>query len=548
VPTYAETLTTIGSWFYDNVTGQLSVHIAHESTPESLTIQYGQGFGFSDNGVVYVDSTLYLPYIKNVPAIQKQEDIVGYSKPSFLNSSVTVANENGVLDDLKDEYLTGNTGFLSYVDDDLIVNNQVSSSQLIRLATWFIDNINWGMDEIQFSVQDNRKIEFQVPTRKFSIADYPTLNTDDAGKLVPLIYGKVRRAPATPTEPGTTGSTSATFRVAEEFTTIDQVYVKIGDTWVTRSTSSETPSIGTFRIPNARATVNDAPYECVVDLTGIAVTHASDIIKDLHNRYLSIPFNSLYYDTIAWALAETSLPTCGILVDQATDINQVINDVQNGVYPGFRYAINSDGKRTIIIDDRTKAISKFIDSVLVFNKEKLPVDEITDYLFNSVTIAYNKEYNSGKLNRVTNSSYNQSLIDNYQWHNTTEIPSLLNDDTLATAFAAAKALEYSTPQRIISPLLADSSFFTTEIYDIVAINTALDSDAETWTGISPSRPYFGVLVCQVLSVAPDYANKTTQLSLRVIADREYSGDIELLAADDDLLFGGDEVGFFEVVE
>jgi hypothetical protein len=546
--TYAQLPDNAGTWFYDAGTGQLSIHFDHDVTPESITIQYGNGFGFSDNGLVYIGSTLYLPFLKNVPSISKQEDIVGYDKPSYINSSITVSNENGILDDLKDEALVGNTAFLSYVDDDLIVDDHVDAANAVRIATWFIESMTWGMNEISFSVQDTRKIDLKIPTRTFQIADYPTLDTSDSGKYVPLIYGRVRSAPATPTEPGTTGSTSATYRVAELFTTIHEVRVKVGDTWEARTPSSTDAPNGTFRIPNARATTNDAPYECVVDVTGIAVTYASDIIVDIYDRFAEIPFNDLYYNLGVWNAAKLSLPTCGIRVDTATDIMQVINRVQNGVYPGFRFSVDVTGKRIIIIDDRAKAVSRFVDSIRIFNRDTLEVDEISDYLFKSVTIAFNKEYSGGKFQRISNDDYAEDVVEFFQWKNTEEIETLLNDSTLATNMAAAKALEYSQPQRVAAPVFAGKDFFTTEIYDVIAFNTALDDDADTWTGIQPRRPYFGVLVAQVLSVDPDYSAKTTKMRLRVLADREYTADIELLAADDGAIFGGQDVGFFKVVQ
>lgn len=546
--TYAQLPDNPGTWFYNSGTGQLSIHFDHDATPESITIQYGNGFGFSDNGLVYVGSTLYLPYLKNVPSISKQEDIVGYDKPSYINSSISVANEGGVLDNLKDEALVGNTAFLSYVDDDEIVDDHVDASKLVRLATWFIESMIWGMNEVSFSVQDTRKIDLKVPTRTFQVADYPTLDTSDSGKYVPLIYGRVRSAPATPTNPGTTGSTSATYRVSELFTTIHEVRVKVGDTWVTRTPSSTDAPNGTFTIPNARATTNDAPYECVVDVTGIAVTYASDIIVDLYNRYAEIPFNDLYYNLGVWNAAKLQLPTCGIIIDTATDIMQVINKVQNGVYPGFRFSVDVTGKRTIIIDDRAKAVDRFVDSIRIFNRDQLEVDEISDYLFKSVTIAFNKEYSGGKFQRVTNDDYADSVVEDFQWKNTEEIEVLLNDSTLATSMAAAKALEYSQPQRVAFPVFAGKDFFTTEIYDIIAFNTALDDDSDVWTGIQPRRPFFGVLVGQVLAVDPNYQDKTTRMRLRILADREYSQDIEMLKADGDFVFGGADVGYFKVVQ
>jgi hypothetical protein len=547
--TYAQLPDNIGTWFYDAGTGQLSIHFSHDVTPESVEIQYGNGFGFSDNGLLYIDSTLYLPYLKNVPTINKQEDLVGYSKPSYLNASITVANENGVLDNLKDEALIGNTGFLSYIDDDKIVDNQASSSDVVRLATWFIDTLTWGMDEIRFSVQDTRKIDLKVPTRTFLISDYPDLDPTNEGKLVPLIYGKVRRAPCTATEPGVTGSTSATYRVGELYTTLHTVYVKIEDTWVTRTPSSEDAANGTFRIPNARATVNDAPYECAVDVTGITITYASDVIKDLYNRYADIPFNDLYYDTLRWADEEVLLPTFGFVVSESTDIMQVINRAQNGVYPGFRFTVDVNGKRIIIVDDRTKPVLRFVDSILIFNRERLQIEENSEFLFKSVTVAYDKEYSGGTFKRVTNDDYEDSVIADYQWKNTTELQLLLNDTALATSAAAARALEYSLPSRVAQPQFVGTDFFTTEIYDIIAFNTALDDTAEIWTGVTPDRPFFGVLVGQVLSVDPDYNNKSTNMLLRILPDRTYSADLNLLATDvDDEYLVTDDDSFIEYVE
>jgi len=386
--------------------------------------------------------------LKGAPIISKRQDLANYETLSFLTGEFELSNVGGVLNYLQDEALIGNTLLMAYLDNDKLRDDDASSIDVVPMHTYFIEGVTFGADKIKINAQDVRKSQKLVPTRALDKTTYPNLADDLEGAIVPLDYGPVRNAPCLPLNSKTTGSTSASFRASELFTTLTEVRVKVGDTWSARTPSSTDAANGTFTIPNARATSSDAPYECVADLVGVDIDYASDVIIDLYERYLGIEYTSLNYDTVAWEAAETSLPLIGHRVSTPTDINKIIAEVQNGVYPGFRFDLTTNGKRTIKLDDREAEPILRVEACEVRNKHATNYKEDSSFLYGAVTVAYDKEWNGGKFKRVTVDDYAVPVIEAYQIANTLEVELLLTNLSDAEDAAAAFALDYSAPAKV----------------------------------------------------------------------------------------------------
>lgn len=509
---YALCLASERSWFLDD--SGIYIHLDHDVVWDGVVCQYGNGTGYSDDGIVYVDNIQYLPLVTSFPSISKAQDIQGYDKIRLLSGTVSMSNLDGRLDTLKSQSVIGNQAIVSYLSADDIVDGQASSADVVEQAQYFVQNAEYGASEDSLELQDPRYLDKIVPTRTLKDADYPYLDDSLDGQIVPLVYGACRSVVCYPVTTTQTGTTDATFRCAEFLTSISEVRVKIEDTWTVRVPSSTDLANGTFTIPNARAAVDQAPYECQADVVGIPVTNAPDIIVDLYSRFLDQPFNSTFYNTTEWTANKAGIPTVGMVIDQRKSILNIIPDIQNGCWPSFQFDIEL-GKKTIRRDDRERAIDWTVSSVEVQNIDTLRVIESSEYLFGSVTVKYDKNYTEDRYRSLTDSTYEQAVIEDYQWSNTTELETLLTNPTDAQAMLDDKALEFSAPISTIKVVLFGDRFFGVKIYEVMQIDTAMGR-AEAYTGEFTGREYYGILVGQVLSVAPDFKTRTTQIELRIL--------------------------------
>jgi len=182
----------------------------------------------------------------------------------------------------------------------------------------------------------------------------------------------------------------------------------------------------------------------------------------------------------------------------------------------------------------------------ILNIDSLKPKDISEYLFGEVTVEYDKNYNHGDYRRKKVTTYTQDVIEDYQWSNSTSLPTLLNTPTLAQTMADAKALEFSTPIRTIDIVLMGERYFDAGIYDIMQVDTAMGRD-EYFTGEFTGREFLGVIIGQVIGTTPNYIDLTTTVTLKIL-DRtatieEYAfllteDDYYITTEDDFFLVGG----------
>ncbi len=515
VATYAACLALESSWYLGDTA--FFIHLDHDIVWEGVVIQYGNGQGFSDTDVVYIDDVEYLPLITQAPGINRAEDIQGYSKLRLISGSLGLSNRAGRLDYLKDSSVIGNEARLSYLDNSKVVDNVAQSADVVPQAAYFVEEAEYGNAEVGMALQDVRKLDKLVPTRFFDPTTYPFLNDSFDGKVVPLVFGACRSVKCTPVNTEQTGTLSATYRCAELLTSISEVRVKIDDTWTVVATASTDLSNGTFTIATARGATGKAPYDCQADVVGIPVTNAPDIIEYLYLNYENQAFNGTFYDTATWTANKAGVPTCGLVIDKQTAILDIIPVIQNGVYPTFRFdTVVGDTRKTIRLDDKTRPVDWFVSSLDVLNIDDLKPKDVSDYLFGEVVIEYDQDHTEDQYRKITVDTYKQDVIENYQWSNSTTISTLLTNSTDAQDMADAKALEFSVPIRTIDLVLMGQRYFEVEIFDIMQIDTAMGRD-EYYTGEWSGREFLGVIKVQVIGVQPDYGSLTVSLTCKILA-------------------------------
>lgn len=514
VADYATCLATERSWFLSATA--FFIHMDHDIFPASVVMQYGNGIGFSDGGVVYGDDIEYLPLITQAPNISRSEDVQGYSKLRLVSGGVSLSNHGGRLDYLKDSSIIGNEARLAYLSNEDVIDGVFEVADLVPQAAYFVEEAEYGNDEFGASLQDSRKLDVVVPTRVFDTTTYPNLAGSNVGRLVPLVYGICRSVKCIPVNSTLGGTLSATFRCAEFLTSIIQVRLKIGDTWTIAATSSTDLANGTFSVATARAGVGQEPYECQADVNGIYTVNAPDVIQDLYNRFANQPFNSTFFDTTEWNANKGGVPTCGLVIDKARKILDIIPDLQNGVYPSFRFDTVVGGtQKTITLDDKIRPVDWFVSSLDVLNIDSLRPKDISDFLFGSVTIQYNKDQTEDEYQRVTVATYEDSVKEFYQWSNSTTIETLLTNITDAQIMADAKALEFSVPIRTMPVTLMGDRYYSVRLYDIMQIDTAFGRD-EYLTDDFAGREFLGVVVCQVIGLTPNYSDRTVSFTVKIL--------------------------------
>ena len=506
----AATEATERSFYWDNASQTLYLHIDHNTPPNEALFSIGTASGYSDTDVVTIGSAQYDPLVRSVPNITQRADLVNYDRLAFISGQITFDNTGGDFDQFIDSPIYGNDVAVFYLPSG---RSEYERSELVPLAYFFVEDYNFSLSQFVVSVQDQRK------AGNAKVLSIKTVQGAD----IPLIYGQVRTAKAFVTDAeGATGSVN--YRVAETLTVLGTVQVFKADQWTTVTPTATNLATGSFTLSAANGrsdgTATGNPLQArVLSPTGIAITRISDIIIDLNDRLLGITYDPSFYDTVEWEQEQTALETAGVVFDQPIELFEAIRLLQNGANVGFRYEIKPDGKRTIRIDDweRTSFILRpwadedgsFIstedDEIIYLGVERstiTPVDIKDDKtltvttdsstLAASVTVAYNKDFNANTYLRTTNTAYEQGAFEKYRQKPNIEFETYLTTLTLANARASWSASRLSDIRGVASIELHGQEYYDLRIYDMLDIDFG-----------STDRAYFGHWRAQVISIAPN---------------------------------------------
>lgn len=510
-----------GSFYWDNTNQILYIHFEHDQEGLTDTYETGSFQGFSDSGMLYIDSQEYTPLIESVPSIAQQQDIINYDLPAYINGSVILNNRlynssSGQLDTFILQNVYGNNATLYYFPDDKITYpNTGDRNHLVPLAPLYVEDYDISLQNIDLRLQDIRKSDnISIPTDKF---DYPNMG-DQNGEVIPLMYGQVREAKAICTNPEiTTGVVN--YRVALTLTVLGSVQVNIDDLWTTVTPDSSALATGEFVLSSANGrNTNGSVRECRVLLpTGIAITYTTDIIKDLYLRYKGLQFIDSNFDTAEWATEEVGLSTGGVVFDSQIKLFEAIRIIQNGSITGFRFEINALGLRTFRLDNPSRVTVGRITPVDIANRDSMPVTTDSDQVFADVVVSFNKSFNSGRYERVNNNTYSQSVLARYRDQKTLNVETILNNSTHADTRALNDATKFKDIPQVMTLELMGADFLPIRIYDIFDIEATPDfADADTSTIIG--REYYGFKKGKVISIDPDIKNVTNTIQFLLLEE------------------------------
>lgn len=507
------------SFYWDNANQTIYVHFEHSMSWYNGNYYYGRAYGFTDEDVIYIDDTEYLPLLRSVPSIAQQQDIQNYGKLAFINGAIALDNTSGDIDWMIEEELSGQEIALYNLDNDDITENSAARSSLVDLAFFYIEDYSIGNDETGIRVQDLRKSQnVSIPVDQFTAQDYPNMEEKYLDTEIPLCYGLIAEALATPLDGDFTGNVN--FRVCKILTALGQVQIFEADVWTNVNTVSEDLSSGSFELAYADCrkggtTTGDVLTCRVLSATGEEVTYASDVIKLLNTEGLGISYNNSNYDTNEWEQEETSLSELGVLFNKSIFLFDAIQQVQSGANVGFRYESKPDGRRTIRIDDNQRDITYTVDPTEIKDRTSLKVETDSSLLAAIAKINYKINYESEDYRILRNTDFQDTVSSTYRQIPTLEIDTLLQTQALAQERSVDALNRFSEIPRFINLDLMGERWYDLRIFDIlqVAITSGeIDLDTGTITG----REFYGLWKTKVVSIDPDFENVQNSVRLQLI--------------------------------
>ena len=530
------------SFYWDSTEYILYVHYEHGySYYTDNYYEYGRAAGYNNKRPIYIDDIFYKPLMLTIPSIAQQQDLVNYNKIAGMTGAIEYSNNEGKFDEFINIDITGTKNRLYYLKD-LPDTDNYTRSQLVSLASYFIENDSISLHRYSTDLQDLRlKQNIKIPLETFNTTDYPNINDSFVDNIIPLLYGQVRRSEAIPIDGELGTGNDIDFRQAITLTTLGTVQVEIDDQWTTKTPTATNLILGEFTLAEADGRkANGEPYKCrVVDSIGIVNTYSSDIVKELNNRFINVSYNNSLYNTTEWETEEIRLESIGIIFNKSVKLYEAIRMVQDGSNVGFRYEIMADNRRTIRMDDPDRESIAYVSRNEIKGLVESEIKTNKKLLSAIVKVKYSKDYNSDKYLSVTNSDYQNTVLQKYREQPTVEIETDLITQAQAEDRAELYASRFSNMPKTIPLSLMGIDYYTIRIYDVIEAELTLEFVNADTGEITGEREFFGVWKIQILGIDPDFENQGNNITAYLIEKVEPVS--EIMIAKDNVIFMFDNV-------
>jgi len=487
------------SFFWDSSQQILYIHVSQNIIPSVDSFLSGVTSGFTDRGVAYIDDLLYKPLLKSIPSLAQQADLKEYDQMAFISGSALLTNQDGQFDEIIDDAIHGNDVFI--YDLEAKRNTfRYTRSELLALASLYVENYRFTLSEFELMIQDKRKA-----------ANADLLSVDADGNPIPLLYGQIRGAKAQVSDDL---GVPVVYKLAPNMTSFGTIQCKGDYGWSTVAPISSDLTSGTFTISatyarspgNGLGEDTGSVLECrLLNPVGIFNASAAEAIMDMNQRILGIEYTSSNYDQDNWAIADTLLAPIGVLFTSQIKLYDAIAKIQNACNLGFRYDISPTGKRRIIFDDWT------IDPIhhVTWNdiKDNLTLSVVSDStLLAATSIArYSKDYTDDSWLAYTDDSKRAQVDSDYRQTPTLTIDTFLVAEADAQQRALFASSRFSKVLATAELTLNGRQWYALQIYDIITLELELEN-----------RRYFGTWKAQVIAVDPQFGSLETKISAVLI--------------------------------
>jgi hypothetical protein len=492
-----------GSFFYDHDSQEIYIHMEHDYAPYMAAMEYGFAFGMTDQDVTYIDDYEYLPLIESLPNLEVSADALNATKITGVSGTAKLKNKasgvDGPLDFLINENVYGNDFFVYSYDPE--------TGTKTATACLFIEKPSYTLSGVTLDLQDKRKSQnVKIPTAVLDKGVYPYLADTHVGKIIPLVYGHISEMLVTPinSEESKDSSTIlAKYRMPDGMSNIGTAYVWLDDTqtWTPATTPVADYVTGILTIGNGRTSNGTTRKLKLVGCTGILInghSYPADIIVDLNRRFLGLQYNAINYDLAEWAAeSASSLMTAdiGFVLDSRRELYEVIFDITNKSKNIFRYEFTPENKISIRVRDFDRAVSGYVESCDIHNRDELPIDADPGNVFASVVIKYAHNYVEDSDLSLENLTHYDEVVSKYRTIESLPLETWLTNEADASARAAADALMCSDVPHVVK--LDLFGFAGLKIFDTLDAALVVDDL------YSDSRSYFGIRKVLVLSIDPD---------------------------------------------
>ncbi len=366
--------------------------------------------------------------------------------------------------------------------------------------------------------QDQRKAQnISIPTATLSVDDYANLDPDLEGVLIPLAYGPIREMSAIPVT-GAEVAGAVSYRAAIVLTSFGTVYTLQDDVWTVVVPTSSTLATGEFTLAEADSrNANGGLFKCkLVDAEGIANSYASDVIKDLFERYLDVPYTIAHYATAEWAAEELALSEIGILFNSSIKLFDAVQEIQNGANVGFRFEFLPTGVRAIRIDDWSRTRVWRIPNLDIHNLTNLDIENTAALLAAEILVEYARSYVTDIPRIYLDDSEREAVLEKYRQAPRLLQPTVLTSEAHALLRTNYAAERFSDIHGTVEIVLVGAQYLDMRIYDIAHVELnpgTFDLDEGT---IDSDRVFYGLQKLQIIAVDPNFKNETNKVEAVLI--------------------------------
>jgi len=416
VNSIAECKTTDKSFYFDIVSQILYINFILLTAPwDYVDISLGVSDGYSN--IPFGGGINYDPRIISVPEIEIERDSLYFGKVSFSESSVTLNNIDHYFDTFDQDDVFGKICRIKHSIDNVTYKTLYSGK---------LDSYSLEGNTIKINMRDARKaLETKIPNVTFNKTDYPDINDNLVGEVIPIGYNTVLDSIAYSLNESDVSGTFDFKFCNHAVTSIQEVRV---DNSVVTPTATD--------LTNGEFTLAAADYDkgqtVTIDYTGKNLTNPLDIIKDILLTYTTSLYNNTFFNVSAWDAVTLSVTSeIGLGLIESESIADVIGRISQSILGSFLN--DGNGRFNFKVVDNTK---QPVLTLYGYDYIEPPILSYkSDEYLSSVKVNYNNMIVSDESPSFVNSSEETALFIKYDTKIEKDFDTLLLSESAASGYS-----------------------------------------------------------------------------------------------------------------
>lgn len=523
------------TFFWDALARRVYIHLLGGDRPIMHRLVLGIVFGVGNaDTLIPGAATIYWPHLRGAPKISKGRDPLFYGRLEYGGGSLSLENMDGTYDLLGETQDVFGNSLRLYLGCE-----GEARASFRQFYTGTTGRIGVGQALLDIKVSDPRRyLVAEIPDKVFTVAAYPDLKPGNEGKSIPIGYGELRNVPVIcineDEAPAPANYDFLLFDVSRHpagITSIDIVYVD----GVPKVPSASSALLATFSLaaadydPGQKVTCTCVGYK---DDAGNTISNALDIITDIFERWMSLPYSATGYDQAAWNAARAIAPDACYFADKPVKLNEIIEEIcasVRGLFFSDRF-----GRWSFRIVNRAAYPVRTLQGYRML--EGASVDYDPEQTIGVVLVGYDRDWAEDDYKYLRDDSRQAEVKARYKI--APEHPpfdTLLTNAADAQAFATAVLEEGAFVSRPFSVHAPMSGTFS-EVGDIVLAELTR----------ADGSPFIGTVKAEVVGIDYDLLAAEETLSCLIIEVIPPMGEHEEAGyyAEDEMYYGDDTAGFY----